>query len=226
MSSLLKLAMKIALDLVINPTRTDEALALFTEWMSRRTTQDLRTEVTQAKSESADSKVLEAAVGEVISEARVNLSPDEQERLELTVATGIASFSIRSEDQDQASETFVKMLLPGKQKTFVVWLDSASIGGGSGRYCHFNWVGEGYRVRDYLESRILHPAGQTIADLELEPVALEMTALQLWQASRAPIQCLKRYGLDFGVGETERWVKVLTLLTEAAQQWGAPGPAQ
>jgi hypothetical protein len=177
-------------------------------------------ELAATRRELADPEALDHVVTEVVAEAGQPISQGQRESLALSLASGITSLSEGNGTDPASVRELVEELLPGRAKTFVVWLDHPMIiQGPSGRYCHFNWDNEAYRVRDYLGGRILHTPGRNINGAGLEAAPLNMSALEVWNSSKGRIQCLKRFGLDFPVTEGDRWHRVLSLLTESARQW-------
>ena len=210
-NQLLKLAAKVALDRLIGDKRTDELVVLFQAWDAAR---DKTSELAEAKEQAADSKAVTEAVNEMVVGAERAVTDEERSSLELTVAAGIASF-----DEPPSEAKLWDDLLPGKMKTFVILSDDHRLTCGEpGRFFHFNWYNEGWRVRDYLGGRILHPPGARVGNEGLSLILLDMTALQVWNASTVRIHSVARFGLGFGTDETDRWRRVLMLMTEVARQ--------
>src|SRR5207245_2882307 len=106
---------------------------------------------------------------------------------------------------------------------YAVWLDLEAVRGKEpGRYCHFNWDDESFRIRDYIGGRIFHPPlprGRKVAEEGLMSVELPLSALAVWEASRGRVQCLGRYGLSFPVTDRDRWTQVLRVMSEVARLW-------
>jgi hypothetical protein len=217
-SRLLQLAAKVALDRLVGRDRTDEAIAIFQEWASERDPAALNQDLEAARCEAADPAILDKVVSEAVKQRGESIGREQREIVALSLASGFSTLPERAGGPPTAKELAEGLLPPNwRRKTFVVWLDDPRIiETPPGRYCHFNWDDGSYRVRDFLGHRILHtdvPEGGLIA------FPLEMSALEVWNASEGRIQCLNRFGLDFPVTEADRWHRVLSLLTESARQW-------
>jgi len=141
--------------------------------------------------------------------------------LELTIASGLSSVPAQVENGEAAVDRLVEQLLPGKSRSYVIWTDTPEIvgTGEQGRYVHFSYDGNSYRVRDYIGGQISHPAGPRVTDKQWEVVELTMSASQVWNASGSQIRCTKEYGLYVSVEEREEWRRRLMLLTEVARQF-------
>jgi hypothetical protein len=212
-NKLLKLAAKVALDRLLGDKRADELVNLLDDWKAER---DKDKELAEAKKQAASSEAVREAVKLATEEAPRSLTNQELDSLELTVAAGLASL-----ERPPTETELWEVLLPGTMKTYVVLSDDPRLtGGGSGRFFHFNWSKEGYRVRDYLGGRILHPADSRPRRNGLTPVSLDMTALGVWSVCKVRIHSTQDFGLGFDVKKCKEWVCVLSLLTEATRQLG------
>jgi hypothetical protein len=185
---LLKLAAKIALDFVIAPERVDEAATIFGEWMAGHDAAGLEVELVRAESESHDPAELRQAVGEAVAAAKKDVTPEQQEAVSLSVGLGLAALRARDAEKPLVFEELKKAVLPGKEKKDIIWLDLDAIcQDGAGRYCHFFWTGESYRVRDYIGGKIFYPPDRHESGGVLTPVQINMTALQVWQAGKGAV---------------------------------------
>jgi hypothetical protein len=213
-NQLLKLSAKVALDRLIGAKRTDELVTMLQKWSLAR---DKAGELSDAKYQAANPQAVQDVVNSVIvqaGEAGTKITHEQREKLAFTVASGIALLEEPPTDT-KLWESFV----PGKAKTFVVYLDDPRFtAGGPGRFFHFNWDKEGYRIRDYIGGRILHPLGSTPGNAKLTPVPMDMSVLEIWNASKVRVHSVRRYGLGFKTSEMDRWREVLSLLTESARQ--------
>jgi hypothetical protein len=218
-SRLLGLTAKIGLDLLIGSTRTDEAIALFQEWFAARAPDERASEVAAARTEAGDSASVRSSIEQAAAETGTLLSVAQVKELSEAVVSGLDSLPV---DAPPDPTALVEQLVL-RRATFAVWLDLQKFGGGPGHYCHFNWDGEAYRIRDFIGGRIYHPPGRRVTESGLTAVEIPLTALAIWQASRGRVQCLSQYGLAFPVTERERWCQVLRLLSEVANQWQQNG---
>lgn len=217
---LLRFAAKIMLDRLVGEPRTDEAIDLFREWATGRDAESRHRELAEAKREAADPTVLERIVRETMTSADSGVGPEQRDRLAFALASGFSDAPGDAVDRPLEMKTLVERLLPGKAKTFVIWLNFPTIvGDGPGRYYHFNWDGESWRVRDYIGGQIMHPPDRQVADRELRPVALDLTALQIWNQGEGRIHCRACFGLSFAVTKMDDWRNALALLTETARLW-------
>ena len=218
MTKLLKLAAKIALDFVIAPGRVDEAASIFDDWMAKHDSAAVEAELTKAEREAQDPAELRQAVEDAIGEVKEDVTPEQKAAVALSVELGLSALRGRDLEKALDFKEFKEAVFPGGTKTFIAWFDHPAIcKGGPGRYCHFNWDGETFRVRDYLGGKIYHPPGKTGGG-GLTPVPLDMTIHDLWQAAKGSVHCLSRYGLNLSVDKDnqERWRKILTLATQIA----------
>lgn len=214
---LLKLAAKIALDFVIAPSRVDEAASIFDDWMKQRDSAAVEAELKQADDEARDPTQLRQAVDDAVGEAK-DVTPGQKEAVALSVEMGLSVLRGRDTGKAIDFKEFKDAVFPGGTKTFIAWFDHPAICKGEpGRYCHFNWDGDTFRVRDYIGGKIYHPPGKTGGG-GLTPVPLDMTIYDLWQAAKGSVHCLSRYGLNLSVDKDnqERWRKILTLATQIA----------
>jgi hypothetical protein len=221
-SRLLQLAAKVALDRLVGQDRTDEAIAIFQEWASERDPAALNQDLEAARCEAANPAILDKVVSEAVKQRGESIGREQRETVALSLASGFSTLPERAGGPPTAKELAEELLPPNwRRKTFVVWLDDPRIiETPPGRYCHFNWDDGSYRVRDFLGHRILHPAGLQVNGQGLIAVPLEMSALDVWNASKGPIQCLDRFGLGhLTVEDADRWREVLELLTESARLW-------
>ena len=70
-------------------------------------------------------------------------------------------------------------------------------GGDTGRYCHFSFGDEAYRIRDFIAGRNFHPPGKKVSEPGLTAAELPMTALAASRASRGRVRDLGKHGLRF-----------------------------
>ena len=215
-NQLMELAAKVALDHLLGKDRTDEAIKIFRAWKAGRDNASLDAELEHTKYEAANPKAVEAAVNEAIERANVTLENDQREKLTLAVVSGLSDM-----DKVPSEASVGEGFNPSATKTYVVFSDNPLLtGGGSGRFFHFNWTKDTYRVRDYLRKRILHPTNRNAGGDGWEGVPIAMSALDIWKASRVRVQCLDRFGLDLDIKQSDRWRAMLSLLTESANQLG------
>jgi hypothetical protein len=210
-NKLVKLAAKVALDKLIGETRTNELDAMLKDWAEER---DKAKRLAEAKELAADSQAVKDVVLATIEESGASVVASGRENVEVTVAVGFALLG-DPPSEDQIREAF----LPGTMKTYVILSDDPQLAGVElGRFFHFSWYKDGWRVRDYLGGRILHPPYSQVGKEGLTPVSLQMSPLEVWNASRVRIHSVAEYGLGFATSEQDRWRKVLALLTESARQ--------
>jgi hypothetical protein len=154
-SRLLGLAAKIGLDLLIGTKRTDEAIALFGEWLGSRGAPEQAAEVTAAHKEAEDTESVRAAVEQAAAEANKELDQQQLDHLVLSVSAGLDVLAASAHPDPAA---FVERL-GSRRGTYALWLDLEAICGKEpGHYCHFNWDDESFRIRDYIGRRILSSA--------------------------------------------------------------------
>lgn len=221
-SEILMFAAKIALDkLSGSPERTDEAVGLFKNWAAQRSAEAVNSEFAEARRGASDQATLRGAVESAAAERGQSLNAKEREKLELTIASGLSSVPAQVENGEAAVDRLVEQLFPGKSRSYVIWTDTPEIvgTGEQGRYVHFSYDGNSYRVRDYIGGQISYPAGPRVTDKQWEVVELTMSASQVWNASGSQIRCTKEYGLYVSVEEREEWGRMLMLLTEVARQF-------
>ncbi|WP_422927535.1 hypothetical protein [Singulisphaera sp. PoT] len=210
-NKLLRLAAKVALDKLIGETRTDALDKMLQDWAAER---DKARELAEAQRQAADTVAVSEAVETVIAGAGRAVTGEERIDLEVAVAARIATL-----DDPSSEEQLRKTFLPGKSKVYVILSDDSRMTGDKpSRFFHFSWDNEGYRIRDYLESRILHPPDRKPGKESLTPVALGMSALEVWNASNVRIHSVAEFGLGFGKEQKKEWKQVLHLLTESAKQ--------
>jgi hypothetical protein len=218
MTKLLKLAAKVALDFVVAPGRVDEAAAIFDEWVKPRDAATIESELAKAEREAQDPNELGQAMEEAIGASKADITAEQKKAIALSVELGLAALRGRDTGKALDFKEFKDAVFPGGTKTFIAWFDHPAICQGQpGRYCHINWDGDTFRVRDYIGGKIYHPPGKTGGG-GLTPAPLDLTIHDLWQAGKGPVQCLNRYGLNLSVDKDnqERWRKILTLVTQVA----------
>jgi len=224
-SELLKLTAKIGLDLFIGSKRTDDAVKLLEDWFKKSAKEPAK-EIESARAEATNAKNVREAIEEVATEAEKNLISPQLDELASSVSAGLDRLAADAAPKPaEFLEQLNEQLMNLRRGTYAVWLDLEDVcGNGPGRYCHFHWTGDSYRIRDFIGGRIFHPPGARVNEQNLQAVQLNKTAFEVWQASKGRVQCLNRYGLEFPVVERERWKQVLQLMSEVAKQFGSSKP--
>ncbi|MFO0906843.1 MAG: hypothetical protein U0835_00485 [Isosphaeraceae bacterium] len=211
-NKLLKLAAKVAVDRALGKERTDELVQLLSDWSAER---DKAKALAVAKEQIDDPRNVIDAVWNTIRDMGANFPQASEQNVQMTVAAGLAGFD-EPPSEDQVWDTF----LPGVSKTYVIASDASWLTGGNpGRFLHFNWYKEGWRVRDFIGRRMLHPPkSSAMREKGWEIIEYRTSVLNVWVASTVRIQAVSRHGLDFAITDQERWSKVLGLLTESGRQ--------
>lgn len=219
---ILGLVAKVAVDrLTGSPQRTKEAIELFHTLTAQHDEAAVNSGFDQARREAADQTALRDAIDKAVTESGQTLSAAQRESIEFSVVSGLSSVPTQVENSAATVDHLVAQLLPGKSRSYVIWTAAPDIvgEGGAGRFCHFSYDGESYRVRDYIGGNIFHPSGRRVTDKLWHVIELKLSAAQIWNASKAQLRCTTERGLYFPVTDRDAWRQMLMLLTEVANQF-------
>src|SRR5437899_12601555 len=97
--------------------------------------------------------------------------------------------------------------LPGDRGRYLLWLEPPLIEE-DGHYVHFSWMGESYRVRDYIRE-------QQTRGLR------DLTVLDVWNAAKDRRPCTGE--LHVPIENYEFWMKKLTELSERRRREAVSG---
>jgi hypothetical protein len=108
---LLKLVAKIGLDLLIDPTRTDEAVELFVKWWSGSDAESRGAELAEAKKAVSDSPHLRKIVKEAVAAKEEGATPEQITRITSLLSSGFKALPNQL-GVDQSAETFLQHVFP------------------------------------------------------------------------------------------------------------------
>src|SRR5207249_1000987 len=112
------------LDLLIDPTRVDEAVKLFGEWFASRSADERTSEIAAARQEAADSASVRSAVEQAAAHACRELTGPQLDKLSLSVAVGLDALQGDSVPDPAA----LVDQLTVRHATYAVWLDLRAVG--------------------------------------------------------------------------------------------------
>ena len=216
-NKLLILAAKVALDQVMGRERTDELEKLLVEWKHER---EKAKQLAMAKREAADAIVVQMIDAALALEENVTISESQRERIAFAVSSGVAAFKRNRQLKSRREKTSFRVR--PRPLSFILRI---RISGETAQAASSTSTGTRIptesAISSTIESCIRRRRTQT-KEGHLEPVHIEMSALDVWKASSVRIHSTKRYGLGFAIDKPEQWKAVLSLLTETAQQMSKP----
>jgi hypothetical protein len=126
---LLKLSAKIALDRLIGSTRVDEAATLLQDWWASGNEASRDQDIADAREAASDSRQLDKVIAEVVA-AKGGAGPVAQvETLALSLSSAFKEMPAHLGNNASSVAAIEGHLLPGRRKTFVVWLNHPAFSG-------------------------------------------------------------------------------------------------
>ncbi len=210
---------RIALDRITGSSeRTDEGIRILKEWVAQRNTSETKSDIADAKVKVSEKSTIRNIVGKIANKNDQKLDNNQLDDLEFSIMSSISSASVSEGSGNELVDEIVKQLMPGKSRSYIIWLDVDDIVDvcGEGRYFHFSYDGESYRLRDYIGGNIFHQPGVRVTDKVMKAIQLNMKAAEIWKLSKWQIRCTKEYGLYVSVSQYDEWLQRLLLITKVA----------